>query len=192
MLQFIQVKKFYEKKLISLGGEKILLAAGGAIDPFWQMYAIHKKDEIFEILESYRIGNFKKDKNYKEVKTDDPYANEPERLPIFQINSDKPFNAEPPLEFLQQSFITPNEIFFVRNHLPVPYIDSKKYVLDVEAEGIQKRIKLTLEDLKKFEEHKIVTTIQCAGNRRSEMNEVKKVKGLNWTGGAIGNAEWLV
>eukprot|EP01080_Neovahlkampfia_damariscottae_P003201 gene3201-5517_t len=172
------------------GGEKILLAAGGAIDPFWQMYAIHKKEEIFEILEGYRIGNFKKDKNFKEVKTDDPYANEPDRLPIFQINSQKPFNAEPPLEFLSQSFITPNEIFFVRNHLPVPVVDPKTYVLYVEAEGVKKQIKLTLDDLKKFKEHKIVTTIQCAGNRRSEMNEVKRVKGLNWTGGAIGNAEW--
>lgn len=30
----------------------------------------------------------------------------------------------------------------------------------------------------------------CGGNRRSEMNEVKPVKGLSWGGAAVGNATW--
>jgi sulfite oxidase len=168
----------------------LITSKGGSIEPFWQMYQIHLKDEILEILEGYRIGNLKKDSSFKEIKSDDPYANEPERLSIFQVNSQKPFNAEPPLDLLAQNFITPNELFFVRNHLPVPIVDPKNFVLEVEGEGL-KKIKLTLDDLKKFKEHKVVSTVQCAGNRRSEMNEVKLVKGLNWTGGAIGNAEWF-
>lgn len=38
------------------GGEVILLAAGAAIDPFWNMYAVHKQEHILEILDGYRIG----------------------------------------------------------------------------------------------------------------------------------------
>lgn len=30
----------------------------------------------------------------------------------------------------------------------------------------------------------------CAGNRRSEMNRIKKVKGLNWGSGAVSTAKW--
>ena len=39
------------------GGARIMLAAGGAIDPFWAMYAQHKTAEVRKILETYRIGD---------------------------------------------------------------------------------------------------------------------------------------
>merc|ERR1712137_124436 len=32
--------------------------------------------------------------------------------------------------------------------------------------------------------------IQCAGNRRNQLNEIQNVKGLVWRGGSIGNATW--
>ena len=38
------------------GGARIMLA-GGAIDPFWAMYAQHKTAEVRKILETYRIGD---------------------------------------------------------------------------------------------------------------------------------------
>lgn len=41
-----------------------------------------------------------------------------------------------------------------------------------------------------FPQVTVSAAIQCGGNRRSEMNAVKKLKGLNWKGGAIGNATW--
>ena len=37
---------------------------------------------------------------------------------------------------------------------------------------------------------KVVTAIQCAGNRRGDMTNVKPVKGLGWSCGAISNCEW--
>lgn len=50
---------------------------------------------------------------------------------------------------------------------------------------------LSLEDLKtRFPKHTVTATLQCAGNRRSEMNQVKQVKGLNWGIAAISNATW--
>ena len=39
------------------GGEKILLAAGGSVEPFWAIYAQHKTAEVMEILEKLRIGS---------------------------------------------------------------------------------------------------------------------------------------
>ena len=50
---------------------------------------------------------------------------------------------------------------------------------------------LIFQELKsKFPKHTVMSTIQCAGSRRSEMNEIKKVKGLDWGAAAISTAEW--
>ncbi len=38
------------------GAQRLMLAAGGAIDPFWAMYAQHNTDEVRQMLEGYRIG----------------------------------------------------------------------------------------------------------------------------------------
>ncbi len=33
-----------------------MLAAGGSVEPFWGLYQQHRKPEVLEILEPYRIG----------------------------------------------------------------------------------------------------------------------------------------
>lgn len=40
------------------GSDKVMLAAGGAIDPFWLTYQQHNTTEILTLLETYRIGNY--------------------------------------------------------------------------------------------------------------------------------------
>ena len=40
-----------------------------------------------------------------------------------KINNATPFNGEPPPSLLLRSFITPNELHFIRNRLPVPEVD---------------------------------------------------------------------
>lgn len=42
----------------------------------------------------------------------------------------------------------------------------------------------------KTKQVKVVTAIQCAGNRREDMTAVKAVKGLGWSCGAVSNCEW--
>ena len=54
---------------------------------------------------------------------EDPYANEPKRHPALVVRSMQPFNAETPVDVLGTSPRTPNELFYVRNHLPVPHVD---------------------------------------------------------------------
>ncbi|KAI4827804.1 hypothetical protein KUCAC02_031173 [Chaenocephalus aceratus] len=174
------------------GGDKILLAAGGALEPFWALYAVHNQEHVLEMLSEYKVGELSAEdvKKQKAIKTSDPYSTDPERHPALHINNLKPFNAEPPPELLSDSFITPSAIFFKRNHLPVPQVDAASYHLHIEGlpGGV---LTLSLEELKtRFPKHTITATLQCAGNRRSEMNKVKQVKGLNWGIAAISNATW--
>ena len=40
------------------GAKNILMAAGGSIEPFWSIYAVHNNNaEVYSLLEQYRIGN---------------------------------------------------------------------------------------------------------------------------------------
>jgi len=176
------------------GAEKLLMAAGGSVEPFWHMYAVHLNNKtIYSMLEQYRIGNLR-DEDVQQNKAqmaaaDDPFANAPSRHPALIVNQQKPFNAETPLNILGDSFLTPQDLMFVRSHLPVPDVDPESYTLEVEGVGC-KNISLSLEDIKKLPQVKIVAAVQCGGNRRLEMKSRRTLKGLDWRGGAIGNGEW--
>lgn len=88
-----------------------MIAAGGALEPFWQIYQQHNTQEIRDLLESFRVGNMNLEevedanKNNKEIW--DAWAFEPKRHPILKAASQKPFNAEPPPYVLPESFVTP-------------------------------------------------------------------------------------
>ncbi|KAI4457921.1 sulfite reductase [Holotrichia oblita] len=120
----------------------------------------------------------------------DPYAHDPKRHKVLYVHTEKPFNGEPPAGLLIEQFYTPNDIFYVRNHLPVPEVDLETYELEVEIENIDKIKKLNFADILKLPKYTVSATLMCAGNRRSEMNKVKEVKGLNWGASSIGNATW--
>ncbi|XP_011871079.1 PREDICTED: sulfite oxidase-like [Vollenhovia emeryi] len=172
------------------GPSKILMAAGGSIDPFWSIFANHNTPEIRELLESMRIGNISAaDAESNTSDSYDPYANEPARHKALTINGHKPFCAEPASPLLTESFLTPADFFYVRNHLPVPQIDLKDYTLELAIEGTTKKT-LDFEAITKYKKRTITAAVMCGGNRRSEMSKVKKLKGINWNVGAVGNATW--
>ncbi|XP_041267558.1 sulfite oxidase, mitochondrial isoform X2 [Onychostruthus taczanowskii] len=173
------------------GPDKILLAAGGALEPFWALYAVHGQPHVLELLRDYKVGELSpEDAAPPPGHTEDPFAGDPPRHPALRVNSSKPFNAEPPPELLTRSFLTPNELFFTRNHLPVPAVEPGSYRLRVEAPG-GRALSLSLAELRqRFPKHEVTATLQCAGNRRSEMSRVRPVKGLAWDIGAIGTARW--
>lgn len=167
----------------------IMLGAGAAIDPFWHIYQQHNQPEVLALLEKYRIGNLKPEDQQSTADQGNPFANEPKRHPVLVARSTTPFNAEPPLSLLVENFITPTEFFFTRNHLPVPDIDIKDYELEVEIESSGKSKTFKMDDLKKkYEKAGVVAVVMCGGNRRSEMNKIKEVKGLSWGPAAVGNA----
>jgi len=171
------------------GSQKIMLAAGGSIEPFWAMYKQHQKAEVREILSEYKIGELD-GAAAAGAKMDDPFKNEPKRHPALITRSENPRNAETPADMLAAGLLTPSELFYVRNHLPVPDIDPKAWRLRVEGEGLR-TLDLSLDDLKaRFKKHVIAASLQCSGNRRDEMNKVRPVKGLSWNVGAISTATW--
>ena len=171
-----------------------MLTQGGSVEPFWRIYAVHLNNiVIYEALEKFRIGNLRV-QDVENVKAymadaDDPFANSPKRHPALLVNQAKPFNAETPLSILGDSFITPQDLMYVRSHFPVPDVDPDTYQLEVEGVGCNS-ISLSLADLKKFPKKTLVSAVQCGGNRRLEMKSRKSLKGLDWRGGAIGNGEW--
>lgn len=178
------------------GPEKILMAAGGSLEPFWNMYTIHKeKAQVQAILRSHVIGRLAQ-KDMAEVKEDisyheDPYENEPRRHALLKANtlSEKPLNAEMPVE-LGDQFITPNEFWYIRHHHAVPDIDPTEYRLQVTGLGLETR-EYTLEELKTlFPPATETITLQCAGNRRSGLNAIAPTAGLNWGTRAISTATW--
>ncbi len=174
------------------GGNKILLAAGKPLEKFFSTYGVHMSDHVLNIMEEYRIGNRHPDdmkENCKDM--NDPYMYDPNRHPALKINSEKPFNAETPAQLLIDNYHTPNDLFFVRNHLPVPEVDPNKFRVEITGKGIKQPIVLSIDDLKKkFQIYTITGAVQCAGNRREEMSKVKAVKGLSWGTSAISNAQW--
>lgn len=90
------------------GGDKILLAAGSSVEPFWMMYGIHKDDKILRMLEEMRIGNISQQEATVAISNmADPYSADPRRHPVLKPASVKPFNAEPVPSLLVDSYITP-------------------------------------------------------------------------------------
>lgn len=168
------------------GNEKILMAAGDSIEPFWNVFALHHDKSVYEILESMRIGNLEIDpeteRHNLELNKNDPWRFDPKRRsPLLKVHTQKPFNAESPKALSVESVITPNEIHFIRNHLPVPEIDVKNYKLEIVNELTGKSVTFSLEDIKtKFKQYKIPVTIQCSGNKRKFMNEYEHLHGLPW------------
>ena len=81
---------------------------------------------------------------------------------------------------------------YERNHNLVPQLEAEYYELEILGEGIKEPISLGLDDLKSFEpKHRVMTTIACAGNKRKSVKDIfPTIKGLNWTNGAIGNADY--
>ncbi|GMT05602.1 hypothetical protein PENTCL1PPCAC_27776, partial [Pristionchus entomophagus] len=176
------------------GGDKILMAAGGAVDPFWALYAQHKTEDVMEVLETLRVGSLDPTEPapVQTVDASDPFSTDPPRHPALIVNNPKPFNAETPPGLMMDNFRTPNDLFFVRNHLPVPKTDMEKHRLRIEGMGLNgKEVDLSVDQLKKkYKEHYVTSVVQCGGNRRADMQKFKKVAGLMWEGYAISNAKW--
>lgn len=86
-------------------------------------------------------------------------------------------------------FNSSRDLFYVRNHLPVPKVDIEDYELEVAIEDDTKKV-LDYEAIKKYPKYTITSAIMCGGNRRSEMAAAKPLRGLSWGVGAVGNATW--
>ena len=111
--------------------------------------------------------------------------------PKLIVHTTEPFNAEPPVEELRENFITPQPLYYVRNHGEVPVIDENTFRLTVNG-LVNKVLSLSMQELKNnFSKRTVMATLQCAGNRRNQLIEFAEVPGeVPWQEGAISNATW--
>ncbi len=102
------------------------------------------------------------------------------------VHSDFPEDLESLPEYLS-TWITPNDSFFVRQHLPRPKADAVSHRIEIGG-LVKQQLSLTIADLRALPQTSVPAVLECAGNGRSYFRP--KMPGLQWTKGAIGNAEW--
>ena len=107
---------------------------------------------------------------------------------LIRLTGKHPLNGEPKLTPLfEAGLITPNELHYVRNHAAVPHLLWETHTLDV-GDG---KLILTMDDLRdKFKSINIPIVLACDGNRRKELNMIKRSKGFNWGPGGVSCAYW--
>lgn len=112
----------------------------------------------------------------------------PRSSDLIRLTGKHPLNAEAHLSHLYDAgLITPNELHYVRNHGAVPRLLWEYHELDVE----HGKLMLSMDDLKNdFAAINIPVALACDGNRRKELNMIKKSKGFNWGSGAVSCAYW--
>jgi DMSO/TMAO reductase YedYZ molybdopterin-dependent catalytic subunit len=107
-------------------------------------------------------------------------------FPGLIVRESEPLNLESPFATLD-SFLTPNEHFFVRNHFPIPRLDPADWRLSVEG-TVETPSVFDSTELRRMPSRTVTATLECAGNGRIFL--APKAKGLLWESGAVGNAEW--
>lgn len=112
----------------------------------------------------------------------------PDKSPLLTLHTERPPNLEMPLDALRHD-LTPNELMFVRWHLAgLPRtVDLRTYRLAIGGE-VDQPLALSLDELRALETTSVVAVNQCSGNSRAVFSP--RVPGVQWAGGAIGNARW--
>lgn len=157
-------------------------------------------DLPMRLMEHMAIGRLSEedqeqiDEQMSVLEEDDPYAKEPVRHRALIVHSDTPMNAETPAALLTNSFLTPNSIFYIRHHHPVPFLsdlDKANFRLKVDLTAYGKGVlAFTLDELKAMKKTEIISTMQCSGNRRSGFNGHQRTSGTPWGQGAISTAKF--
>ncbi|KAG0333736.1 hypothetical protein BG000_008921 [Podila horticola] len=129
------------------------------------------------------------------------YSHEPhQNLAGFIVHAAEPLNAEPQLPLLVEKYITPTDVFFKRNHGPIPDIHAEEHTvfigvkqnpqLNHEASPVEWRALTMTDIMTKWPWATVTASIQCAGNRRDGLAKVKEVQGVIWGAGTIATAVW--
>ena len=117
-------------------------------------------------------------------------------LPSAQVRPDEPMNLltleQEPLigetpERALDSWLTPNPLFYIRNHFPVPEIHCDSWRLHIDG-TVLNIAEMTLKDLKKLPRVTMPVTLECAGNNRRDLEP--PALGNQFNSGAVSTAYW--
>ena len=107
--------------------------------------------------------------------------------PRLVARSVRPPDFETPVALLD-SFLTPNDVFYVRCHMPVPApLDEAAWKLGVQGE-VATPLSLSVAELKQMPAASVTVTLECAGNGRVFFDP--PVAGIQWRKGAVGTSKW--
>ncbi|KZT22954.1 molybdopterin binding oxidoreductase [Neolentinus lepideus HHB14362 ss-1] len=113
---------------------------------------------------------------------------------LIRLTGKSPLNAEPPLtQLFDAGLITPTRLHYVRNHGEVPKLNWETHTLSVfsqPADILPNSRDFTMDELAELSSVCIPVTIACDGNRRKEVNLIKKSKGYGWGAGATSCVYW--
>ncbi|KAF8599085.1 hypothetical protein BDV93DRAFT_539018 [Ceratobasidium sp. AG-I] len=126
----------------------------------------------------------------QDAQTPDNWVLRDDRL--VRLTGKHPFNCEARLgDLFSAGFLTPTELFYVRNHGAVPRVDedaARAWSLRVHG-LVKNECQFTLQELKSnFPVVTLPVTLVCAGNRRKEQNTVLKGLGFNWGAAGVSTA----
>jgi sulfane dehydrogenase subunit SoxC len=98
--------------------------------------------------------------------------------------------SETPLQELRGT-ITPADLHFERHHGGVPTIDPKRYTLLIHG-LVERPLKFTLDELKRFPSVSRVHFIECSGNgfRAFHATAMKREATPGWIDGLLSTSEW--
>lgn len=114
----------------------------------------------------------------------------PQSRPHLIVRSETPYNAEPPLDRLRAAMTTAQQDFYVRSHGNVPRLDEATHRLRVGGR-VKTPLDLTMAQLRqRFPQRTVTAVMQCAGNRRADLQVVRPTLGDPWAPGAIANGVW--
>jgi len=106
--------------------------------------------------------------------------------PGLVLRESNPDNLEFPFQTLD-SFLIPNDRFYVRSHFSVPDLKKDTYRLKVEG-AVDHPLELSYDDVLKMPAKTGTALLECAGNGRVFLTP--KARGVSWELGAVGTAEW--
>jgi DMSO/TMAO reductase YedYZ molybdopterin-dependent catalytic subunit len=102
------------------------------------------------------------------------------------IRQKGPDNLEFPFSRLD-SFLTPTDQFFVRNHFDVPTLAAADWKLKIEGH-VERPFEIGYEELRKLPSQTSTALLECAGNGRVFLKGTQL--GLRWELGGVSNGEW--
>jgi sulfite oxidase len=115
-----------------------------------------------------------------------------DKSPSFVVYDPDPLNGGAPPAEAAAAPHTPLDLFFVRNHGPVPDLDPAAFRLRIEGR-VRRPLELGLADLAASTERITVPAVlQCAGFRRQELIAVAPIAAgeLPWGEEPTGSAQW--
>lgn len=100
-------------------------------------------------------------------------------------------NLETRLEKLG-GFLTPNELFFVRNNSASIAVDRDSYRLEISGDGVERPVVLTYEQLLDLPSRTVYSYVECGGNQRAFFGSVmgRPARGTQWGTGGVSMAVW--